>query len=96
MTGRNFRLALIVFAVPVLLLIPYIAMLFTNAVKWTAMDFFVAGVLLMSAGLAFEAMLRLVKRSGMRLVIGAAILIVLLIVWAELAVGFWGTPFAGS
>ena len=42
MIRQNKRLIGIVLAVPLLLLIPLIAMLFTGEVKWTLLDFIVA------------------------------------------------------
>jgi hypothetical protein len=96
MNIQNIRLIGIFVAVAVLLLIPYIAMKFTDEVKWTAIDFVAAGVLLLGTGLACELVLRTVKKLQHRLAICAAILLVLFIVWAELAVGLIGTPLAGS
>ncbi len=93
---QNKRLIGIVVAVAFLLLIPYIAMKLTSEVKWTAIDFIAAGVLLLGTGLACEFVLRKVKNVQYRIAICAGILLVLFIIWAELAVGLIGTPFAGS
>lgn len=92
----NQRLAGIVVAVAFLLLIPYMAMEFTGEVHWTAIDFIVAGVLLLGAGLAIELVLRMVTKTAYRIAICALILLILLVIWAELAVGIFGSPFAGS
>lgn len=86
----------IVLAVPVLLLIPLIANQFTDGEGWSSFDFIVAGVLLLGTGLLCELVLRLVKKPGQRLIIVGVILLALFLVWAELAVGIFGTPFAGS
>lgn len=86
----------IVLAVALLLLIPFIAMQFTNEVNWGPFDFVVAGVLLLGTGLVCELVLRMVKNTGYRIVVLGAILLALFLVWAELAVGIFGTPFAGS
>jgi hypothetical protein len=96
MEFKNIRLIGIVLAVAVLLLIPPLAMRFTGEVNWSAFDFVVAGVLLLSTGLAVEFVLRKVRTFGYRLAIVGAILFALFIVWAELAVGLIGTPLAGS
>ena len=93
---KNKRLIGIVVAVALLLLIPFLAMKFTGEVNWTPIDFITAGVLLLGTGLAIELVLRNVKKLRYRLAICAAILLGLFIVWAELAVGLIGTPFAGS
>lgn len=93
---KNIRLIGIFIAVPVLLLIPYVAMKFTNEVDWKALDFAIAGFLLLSTGLACEFVLRTVKSVTGRVAVCAGILLLLFIVWAELAVGILGTPLAGS
>ena len=93
---RNKRLIGIVIAVALLLLVPLIAMQFTNEVTWSPFDFVVAAVLLLGAGLACEIALRVVKKTQHRVIACAVILVLLFVVWAELAVGLIGTPFAGS
>ena len=92
----NKRLVGIVLTVGLLLLIPFLAMKFTNEVNWTPIDFITAGVLLLGTGLICELALRLVTKTGYRIAIIAAILFALFIIWAELAVGLIGTRFAGS
>lgn len=92
----NKRLVGIMLTVTVLLLIPFIAMRFTSEVNWTFVDFVVMGVLLVGTGLICELVLRTVKKFEYRVVICGAILVLLFLVWAELAVGIFGTPFAGS
>lgn len=92
----NRRLAIIMVAVTALLLVPLIAMQFSVGVNWDLADFIVAGVLLYGTGLLCELVLRKVKRTKYRLIVCMAILMALFLVWAELAVGIFGTPFAGS
>lgn len=96
MLTQNKRLGLIMLTVVVLLLTPLIAMQFTKEVAWSPSDFMIAGVLLLGTGLACEAVLRKVKKTRSRLAICGAILLGLILVWMELAVGVFGTPFAGS
>ena len=93
---QNKRLIGIVLAVVLLLLIPLIAMQFTSEVNWTLSDFVVAAVLLLGTGLMCELVIRKVKKPVHRLTICAVILVLLFLAWAELAVGIFGTPFAGS
>jgi hypothetical protein len=93
---NNKRLIGIVLAVGILLLIPFLAMRFTDEVNWSPTDFVTAGVLLLGTGLMCEFVLRTVKKTGYRIAICAAILFALMLVWIELAVGLFGTPFAGS
>ena len=93
---KNKRFKFILILVAFLLLIPLIAMQFTDEVKWTLLDFIVAGVLLISTGLIFDLVMRKVKNLNYRIAISLAILILLFLIWAELAVGLFGTPFSGS
>ena len=86
----------IVLTVALLLFIPFLAMQFTTEVKWSPFDFVVAGILLLGTGLLCELVLRKVHNSKYRVAIVLAILAALFLVWAELAVGIFGTPFAGS
>ena len=96
MNTQNRRLTGILLTTMLLLLIPLIAMQFSNEVKWSLTDFVAAGILLLGTGLSCELVLRNVKKLGYRIVICGAILLVFLLIWMELAVGIFGTPFAGS
>ena len=96
MITQNKRLIGIVLTVVILLLIPLIAMQFTDQVDWKLPDFVVMGVLLLGTGLMCEFVMRKVKKTGHRILIVVAILTALFLIWAELAVGIFGTPFAGS
>ncbi len=81
---------------PLLLLIPFIAMQFTSEVNWSPLDFVIMGILILTAGLICETVIRKVKDHNNRIVFCVVILAVLLLLWAELAVGIFGSPFAGS
>jgi len=96
MTIQNKRLTGILLAVALLLLLPLIAMQFTDEVKWTLFDFVVAGVLLLGTGLLCEFVMRKVHNTGSRIAICVALLALLAVIWIELAVGIFGTPFAGQ
>lgn len=93
---ENKRLIIILFSVLIVLLIPLIAMQFTNEVDWDTADFVVMGVLLLGTGFLCEIVLRIAKKTHHRLIICGGILFVFFLIWAELAVGIFGTPFAGS
>ncbi|WP_461111775.1 hypothetical protein [Spirosoma jeollabukense] len=96
MITENKRLTGIMIAVATLLLIPFIAMQFTHEVNWSVFDFIVAGVLLFGTGLLCELVLRDVHKIEYRIAICAVLLLALFLIWAELAVGIFGTPLAGS
>lgn len=90
------RIIIILSVIASILAIPLVAMQFTNEVQWDLRDFAVMGTLLLSTGLAIELVLRNLKTGILRTVILVAILLALFLIWAELAVGIFGTPFAGS
>jgi Kef-type K+ transport system membrane component KefB len=96
MITQNKRLIGIVLIVATLLFIPLIAMQFTTEVKWDSRDFVIMGVLLLGTGLVCELVMRKVKKMQHRVLLIATILVALFLIWAELAVGIFGTPFAGS
>ncbi|MDX1427329.1 MAG: hypothetical protein R3206_05845 [Salegentibacter mishustinae] len=90
------RFLIILLIVGALLLIPFIAMQFSSEVVWTASDFIIMGILLLVTGLGIDLVWRKVSSSKNRLIMGGIILAVFFMIWAELAVGVFGTPFAGS
>ena len=96
MDTQTKRLIAIVTSVALILLIPFIAGQFTDEVKWTGSDFAAAGVLLLGTGLMCELVMRKIKKIEYRIVVCAALLLALLLIWLELAVGIFGTPFAGT
>jgi predicted membrane channel-forming protein YqfA (hemolysin III family) len=88
--------ARIIFAAAALLLIPLVAMQLSDDVVWTFSDFVIAAVLLLGAGFAYELFTRKFRSPKQKLVVAAGVFAVLALVWVELAVGLFGTPFAGS
>lgn len=92
----NQRLIIILTTAAILLSIPFIAMQFTDEVDWKIMDFALMGILLFGTGILCELVMRKIKSIGYRIVFLGVILFALFVVWAELAVGIFGTPFAGS
>ena len=93
---KNKRLIGIVITIALLLCLPLIAMQLTEDVTWTLFDFIVAGALLLATGLMCELVLRKVKKIAYRIAICSVILAALLIIWAELAVGMFGTQLGGT
>ena len=93
---QNKRRLGILLTVAFLLLIPLIAMQFTDQVDWSLFDFIIMGVLLLGTGLSIEFVIRKVKKIQYRIVICGALVAALVLIWIELAVGIFGTPFAGS
>lgn len=86
-----------VFAVAAgVLMIPLVAMRFTNEVDWTLLDFSIMGTLIVTIGLLIVLALRKIKNTNYRIAVVVALLAIFFLIWAELAVGIFNTPFAGS
>lgn len=92
----NKRLLSFLVIIVFILLLPFVAMQFTDEVQWTFFDFVAAAVLLLCSGFALELILQKVQTTRSRVIAVAKLFIALFLVWAELAVGLFGTPFAGS
>lgn len=73
-----------------LLLVPLLAMQFTDEVVWDLADFVVAGVLLFGAGLTYELVARKGGTTAYRAAIGIAVGTGLILIWMNLAVGLIG------
>lgn len=74
-----------------LLLIPLLANF-----PWTLSDFVIGGVLIFATGVVISLVVRFARTKKSRIIIGGIVLFLFLLTWAELAVGLFGTPFAGS
>lgn len=72
-----------------ILAVPAAAMLFTREVNWGPGDFIIAAGLLGLTGLAIELGVRAARSAAARWLIAAAALMLMLVVWAELAVGIF-------
>lgn len=89
---RVFPWRLLGWSIPaILLLLPLIAMRFTEEVNWTASDFVFAAVLFGSVGLAFELIVRRSSSLAYRLGAAIAVIAAFLTVWVNAAVGMIGS-----
>ncbi|MBU3680807.1 MAG: hypothetical protein FGM16_02575 [Flavobacterium sp.] len=79
-----------------LLCIPLIAMAFSEEVRWSIADFVLAGFLLFSTGLVVLFIQNKVSNRKFRIGLVLLVLFLLLLLWAELAVGLFDSPFAGN
>jgi len=86
--SQAFRIArwVVIFA---LLILPAIAMRLTDEVKWTASDFAFMAVLLIGAGLTFEAAALKIRKPALRFLFGAGVVGAVLLIWVEAAVGIF-------
>lgn len=90
------RFTIILLVITGLLSIPLVAMQFTNDVNWSLSDFAIAGFLLFGTGLACEFSLQNIRKATYRLAICGGLLLLLCLLWLELAVGIFGSPISGS
>ncbi len=90
------RFTIILLVITGLLLIPLVAMQFTNDVNWSLSDFAIAGFLLSGTGLACEFSLQNIRKTTYRLAICGGLLLLLCLLWLELAVSIFGSPISGS
>jgi hypothetical protein len=87
----NKRIIGIVLGAAFILLIPLVAMQFTEEVAWDRADFVVAGALLVGAGLLYELAARKASHIAYRTAVGLALAAALILVWMNLAVGLIGS-----
>jgi len=69
------------------LLVPFLAMQFTDEVRWDAADFITIGALLMAAGSVYTFVISRLHNKVRRQIFGAALLLAVMLIWIELAVG---------
>jgi len=79
-----------------LLFIPLFGNLFFNQVNWSLFDFIVMGVLLVLTGLSIHFILEKVVNKKLRILPIIFVIIIFLMIWAELAIGVFGSLIAGS
>jgi hypothetical protein len=77
------RIALVV---ALILMVPLVAMRFTDEVQWGALDFAVMGILLFATGLVLDLIVRKVRSTSARIALSLVTIGVLFVIWAELAV----------
>ena len=91
---RHAGIVRVIVGTALILTVPLVAMQFTDEVDWDIADFLIIGILLLVAGTTFELILRKVKNVHHRITLGVILLLVVLYIWAELAVGIftnWGS-----
>lgn len=74
-----------------LLLVPLLAMQYTDEVAWGPGDFVIAGALLFGAGFTYQRVARKGPNTAYRVAAGIAVAAALLLVWMNLAVGLIGS-----
>ena len=79
-----------------LLIIPLLAMQFTDDVNWSIFDFVVMGFLLLFFSLGIDITMKKVKNENVKILYVFLTILIFLLIWAELAVGIFGSQFAGD
>ncbi len=92
----NTRVLRIFLVTGLILLVPFVAMQLTDDVNWSLTDFVIIGILLLVAGSIYELVASKLKEPIHRAILAVAVAAIVFLIWAELAVGIFGTPFAGS
>ncbi len=88
---------IILFIIFILLCIPLIEMQDGNSpINWSVFDFFIAFVLLTISGFSIEFAIRKIKNRTNKIIAIILILLFLLLLWGELAVGIFNSPIAGD
>lgn len=80
----------------VLLCIPLLGNLFSKEVNWSASDFLIAGTLLFTTAFLINLVRSKIKKQSQKVLVCIFILLALALIWVELAVGIFGSPFSGS
>lgn len=85
------------YALPlVLLCIPLLGNLFSKEVNWSVSDFLIAAALLFTTAFLVNLVRNKIKKQSQKVLICIFILLALALIWMELAIGVFGSPFAGS
>ena len=79
-----------------LLLIPFVGMQYSKEVNWSLNDFIIMGVILLSFGISINKIIYHVGGFNRRVILISTLIILFFLLWAELAVGLFNSPFAGS
>ena len=79
-----------------LLLVPFIGSQFSQEVHWSGFDYIIAAILLGGTSFLLDFVLAKAKNKQSRWAWGIIVVLALALVWAELAVGVFGSPLAGS
>lgn len=74
---------------------PLVGVIFFE-LDWSGFDFLVMTLLILSLSILINLILYYTDSSKLKLLLIFIVSILFLLIWAELAVGIFGTPFAGN
>ena len=78
------------------LLIPLIGMAITDEINWSPFDFIIMGSLLIVLSIGINFVSNQTKNFKNRVLYIGILVLIFMLIWVELAVGVFGTPFGGS
>ena len=84
-----------IFSPLLVLLLPLIGVIFFG-LDWGIFDFLIMGLLILFFSIAINLILNHLNPSKLRLILIFIFVILFFLIWAELAVGIFGTPLAGT
>ena len=79
-----------------LLLIPLLGNFFSDEVNWSLFGFLVMGIILLTFGILINLIIDKLKKRSFKVLFIIVTLLVFALIYLELAVGIFGSPFAGS
>ena len=88
--GSHWRIAAWAAVVAFILLIPLVAMQFSDEWNWDLFDFVFAGTVLFGAGLTYELIAKKGGTTAYRAAVGLAVATALILIWVNAAVGIIG------
>ena len=77
------------------LLVPLVGVIFFE-LDWSGFDFLVMALLILSFSILMTLILYYLNSARLKFILVFIVVILFLLIWAELAVGIFGTSFAGS
>jgi hypothetical protein len=77
------------------LLVPLVGVIFFE-LDWSGFDFLVMTLLILSLSILINLILYYTDSSKLKRLLIFIVAILFLLIWAELAVGIFGTPFSGN
>jgi len=87
----------LIYSIPAILFcIPVLGNIFSKEFDWSAADFVIAAVLLFGTAFVIDLIQRIIKNKTYKILLCCMVVFLLLVTWVELAVGLFGSPFAGS
>jgi len=79
-----------------LLLLPLLGMFISDQINWSFFDFIIMAVLILTLSFSIKQLFNTTKKLKYRFMGIGFILLIFIMIWAELAVGIFSTPFAGN